>query len=105
MAIRFIIRHLLYALPALLAIALYAWAYRDSFPAPRLTNNIAVNEQLDRLARLGTARVEVLAIGSSMTLNNLASALQGEGECCWPCLLLPMPVCVGRHLGCMLCPG
>jgi hypothetical protein len=74
MVIRFIIRHLLYALPALLAMALYAWAHRDSFPAPRLTNNIAVNEQLDRLAHLGPDRVEVLALGSSMTLNNLASA-------------------------------
>jgi hypothetical protein len=74
MAVRFILRHLLYAVPALVGIALYAWLYRDTFPAPRLTNNIAVNEQVDRLAHLPPNGVKVLAIGSSMTLNNLASA-------------------------------
>lgn len=74
MAVRFILRHLLYALPALLGITLYAFAHRSTFPAPRLTNNIAVNEQVDRLARVHTDSARVLAIGSSMTLNNLSSA-------------------------------
>ncbi len=73
MAVRFILRHVMYGLPALVGIALYAFAYHSTFPAPRLTNNIAVNEQVDRLARVNTDSARVLAIGSSMTLNNLAS--------------------------------
>ncbi|MEZ4756536.1 MAG: hypothetical protein R2817_06905 [Flavobacteriales bacterium] len=74
MVVRFLLRYALFALPALVGIALHVWSYRSSFPAPRLTSNIAVNEQIDRLSAVSTDSVRVLAVGSSMTLNNLASA-------------------------------
>lgn len=73
MPIRFLRWCLGLALPILVGLLVYVGLHRSTFPAPRLTANIAVNEQVHRLTRMPKERVEVLAIGSSMTLNNLAS--------------------------------
>jgi hypothetical protein len=63
------------------AVVLYCWYHAEYFPAPRLTQNISLNEQLKRVKLILEGRVDhspggtvdVLAVGSSMTLNNLHS--------------------------------
>lgn len=69
----FLLQCILLALPIGAGVFLYAWWNRAYFPAPRLTPNIAVNEKVDRIKRQQMAGADVLALGSSMTLNNLAS--------------------------------
>jgi len=74
MPIRFFLQCVGWSLPILVGLLVYIGIHRNTFPAPRLTANIAVNEQVHRLALLPTTQVDILAIGSSMTLNNLATA-------------------------------
>ncbi|MBV6404655.1 MAG: hypothetical protein IT228_12615 [Flavobacteriales bacterium] len=71
---RFIRRCLLLGLPALAIPGAYLWTLRETVPAPRITNNIALNEKLAFVRERFPDGVDVLAVGSSMTLNNLASA-------------------------------
>lgn len=73
--IRFVIRCLLYGLPVLAMLLLYCGLNARYFPAPHVTRNIAVNEKFAAFATHGmpAARPDVLAFGSSMALNNLAS--------------------------------
>lgn len=72
---RFLLRCLLYALPvAAMLVAYCGWNARW-FPAPHATNNLAVNEKVAAFgAQPDKKGVRVLAFGSSMALNNLASA-------------------------------
>lgn len=70
---RFILQCLTLGGPIVLVLAAYLAWQRAYIPAPRLTSNVALNEQVHRLALIPSEQVEVLAMGSSMTLNNLAS--------------------------------
>lgn len=63
----------LYALPVLAMLVLYCGMQYRYFPAPHLTNNLALNEKAAAYARLMDHHVDVLACGSSMTLNNLST--------------------------------
>jgi hypothetical protein len=73
MVLRFLRQSALRALPIVIGVALYvAWGW-DTFPAPPITSNISVNEKVHRVALSRQRNVDVLALGSSMTLNNLAS--------------------------------
>ena len=74
MVTRFLIRCTLLGLPALGLVALYCVPQKRYFPSPRVTDNIAVNEKLAFASDHFAEGVDVLAIGSSMTLNNLNSA-------------------------------
>lgn len=72
---RFLLRCLLYAIPiAAMLVAYCGWNARF-FPAPHVTNNLAVNEKVAAFGSRGSAakKPDVLAFGSSMALNNLAS--------------------------------
>lgn len=65
------------------ALATYVWINFDHFPAPKLSRNVSLNEQLLRVKRVLDGEwkyskdggVNILAIGSSMTLNNLNSGV------------------------------
>jgi hypothetical protein len=70
---KFLVQCTVLALPILGGILLYGWWNKTYLPAPRLTPNIAVNEKVDRIVRLQREGADVLSLGSSMTLNNLAS--------------------------------
>lgn len=72
MVLRFLRQCMLLSVPIVIGLAGYVALNRDTFPAPALTTNLSVNEQVHRIAKAGQP-VEVLAVGSSMTLNNLAS--------------------------------
>jgi len=74
MAIRFLLHCILWALPIAAGIAGYVLWNKDYLPAPHYTSNVALNEQIYRIAKLPKGSADILAIGSSMTLNNLASA-------------------------------
>jgi hypothetical protein len=52
----------------------YVYYHKDYLPAPRYTGNVALNEKLLTLSALPKDSIEVIAVGSSMTLNNLASS-------------------------------
>jgi hypothetical protein len=70
---RFLLRCLLYAVPiAGMLLAYCGWNARF-FPAPHVTNNLAVNEKVAAFGRQPEKRPDVLAFGSSMALNNLSS--------------------------------
>ena len=71
---RFLVRCLLLSLPIATGLGAFILWNRDYIPAPRLTANVAINEQIHRIAGMPEAKADVLALGSSMTLNNLASA-------------------------------
>lgn len=68
------LRCLRLGLPALAIPGAYLLLLGDTVPAPRITNNIALNEKLAFVRSRYPDGVDVLAVGSSMTLNNLASA-------------------------------
>ena len=71
---RFLIQCFLWSLPIVAGLAIYILVNSAYIPAPRLSHNLSLNEQLKRIVNLEEPHVDVLAIGSSMTLNNLASA-------------------------------
>ncbi|HEY0977625.1 MAG TPA: hypothetical protein VGE21_09155, partial [Flavobacteriales bacterium] len=68
------LRCLLLALPVVVGTAAYVYAQRRYLPAPRITTNFAVNQKLVLAREAAAHGVDVLALGSSMTLNNLASS-------------------------------
>jgi hypothetical protein len=78
---KFLLHASLFIALLLATVAGYVWLYREHFPAPRLTRNVSLNEQLKRVKQVvdgdrggsGTRRVNYLAVGSSMSLNNLNS--------------------------------
>ncbi|MBK6753153.1 MAG: hypothetical protein IPH53_10765 [Flavobacteriales bacterium] len=73
MVFRFALRCFLLALPAAAMVVAYAMLYKPYFPAPKVTNNIALNEKLAFAKRNMPEGVDVLGLGSSMSLNNLNS--------------------------------
>jgi hypothetical protein len=70
---RFLLHALLFGTLALLGIGAYVWSYRHFLPAPRISPNGALNLKLSDLRHRGAHPCNVLALGSSMTLNNLSS--------------------------------
>lgn len=70
---RFLHNALVFGLLCLLALAAFVFHYRAYIPAPHITGNISLNAKLQMLKERRGQRVDVLAIGSSMTLNNLSS--------------------------------
>lgn len=70
---RFLLRCFLLGLPTLGMLALYCLPQARYFPSPRITDNLAVNEKLAFAMKHFPDGVDVLSIGSSMTLNNLNS--------------------------------
>lgn len=70
---RFLLQCLLWSLPIALGSALYILLNSAFIPAPKLSHNVSLNEQMKRIVNLQDPEVRVLAMGSSMTLNNLAS--------------------------------
>lgn len=70
---RFILRCTLLALPVVVATVAYVAWNRRYLPAPQVTTNFALNEKLLLARNAAQQGVDVLSIGSSMTLNNLAS--------------------------------
>jgi hypothetical protein len=73
MIARFVKQCTLLSLPIAVGLVCYVAWNKAYIPAPRLTANVALNEQVQRVARLPYGSTQVLALGSSMTLNNLAS--------------------------------
>ncbi|MBP7449215.1 MAG: hypothetical protein KA817_04235 [Flavobacteriales bacterium] len=71
---RFLLHALLFGTIALLGIAAYFQLNRHFVPAPRITPNAVLNMKLSHLRHRGTHTAHVLAVGSSMTMNNLGSA-------------------------------
>ncbi len=71
---RFLREVFLYSLPIAAGIMLYAFSYRTTFPAPRISDNISLNEKMRFYKRTGPEHLDLFAVGSSMTLNNLNSA-------------------------------
>lgn len=71
---RFILQCIALGAPIAIALAAYLIWQKAYIPAPRLTSNVALNEQIHRMAAIPGEEVEVLALGSSMALNNLASS-------------------------------
>ena len=70
---RFLLRCTLLALPVPVMVALYCLPQARFFPAPRITANIAVNEKAAFARERYSTGTDVLALGSSMALNNLSS--------------------------------
>ncbi len=70
---RFLKEVILLCLPILAGVALYVFHYRDTFPAPRVSDNLSLNEKLRFYKATGPMPLDVIAVGSSMTLNNLNS--------------------------------
>jgi hypothetical protein len=70
---RFLKEVFLLCLPILAGVALYAFQYRSAFPAPRISDNLSLNEKLKFYKATGPMPLDVIAVGSSMTLNNLSS--------------------------------
>ncbi|MFT3884295.1 MAG: hypothetical protein QM724_02345 [Flavobacteriales bacterium] len=70
---RFLHNACVFGLICLLALAAFVFRYRAYVPAPRITTNISLNAKLHLLKERRGQRVDVLAFGSSMTLNNLSS--------------------------------
>lgn len=73
MVARFIRYCFLLSLLIAAGLALYILLSRPYIPAPRLSANVALNEQIHRIAKRSPHSARILALGSSMTLNNLAS--------------------------------
>lgn len=71
---RFLLQCVLWSMPIAAGLLVYILVNIANVPAPKLTSNLALNEQLERIVGLPDKHVDVLAMGSSMTLNNLASA-------------------------------
>jgi hypothetical protein len=74
MIARFVKQCFILALPIVIGLVGYVAWNKAYIPAPRLTGNVSLNEQVHRVAMLPHGTTQVLALGSSMTLNNLASA-------------------------------
>lgn len=70
---RFVIECALLALPIVVVLSIWLWFQRAFIPAPMVTNNIALNAQLEAFRTRADEQVDVLAIGSSNALNNLSS--------------------------------
>lgn len=75
---RFLLRCTLLALPVPVMVALYCLPQARFFPAPRITANIAVNEKAAFARKHFATGTDVLALGSSMALNNLDSRAMME---------------------------
>lgn len=71
---QFLYRCFLLGLPTVGMLVLYCLPQAAYFPAPRVTDNLSVNEKITFANEHFPAGVDLLAIGSSMTLNNLNSA-------------------------------
>lgn len=74
MIARFLIRCALLGLPAVGIVSGYIATKARYFPAPRITNNLALNEKLAFTKEDFSGGADVIAIGSSMALNNLSSS-------------------------------
>lgn len=70
---RFLLRCTLLALPLPVMVVLYCLPQARFFPAPRITANVAVNEKAAFARQHFATGADVLALGSSMALNNLSS--------------------------------
>jgi hypothetical protein len=70
---RFLLDLLLFAAIMGAVIGGYVWSKWDYFPAPNITTNSSLNTKLHMLKERRGQRISVLALGSSMTLNNLSS--------------------------------
>ena len=71
---RFLLHAMVFGMLALLGIGGYFQFNRDFLPAPRVTSNAVLNMKLSHLRHRGHAPVHLLALGSSMAMNNLSSA-------------------------------
>lgn len=70
---RFLIHAALFGCLAMLGIAGYVMKDRHFLPAPCVTDNEALNMKLSHLRHRGPIPANVLAVGSSMAMNNLCS--------------------------------
>jgi hypothetical protein len=70
----FLLHAALFGTLVLLGIGGYFRYNRHFLPAPRVTSNEVLNMKLSHLRHRGATPAHVLAIGSSMTMNNLSSA-------------------------------
>lgn len=70
---RFLLHVLLFSSLVLLGIGAYVRSYRQLLPAARVTPNGVLNMKLSALRHRGQHPCHVLALGSSMTMNNLSS--------------------------------
>ncbi len=75
---RFLKEVTLLCLPILAGVALYALHYQSVFPAPRVSDNLSLNEKLKFYKATGPMPLDVIAVGSSMTLNNVSSRAMME---------------------------
>jgi hypothetical protein len=70
---RFLLRCLLLSLPVVAMLVGYCGIHARYFPAPRITNNLSINEKAMFLRKRATPHVNILALGSSMTQINLST--------------------------------
>ncbi len=70
---RFLLQCLLLGLPVLGMLVGYCGLNARYFPAPRITNNLSINEKAMFLRERATPQVNILALGSSMTQINLST--------------------------------
>ena len=70
---QFLYRCFLLGLPILGMLVFYCLPQAAYFPAPRITANLSVNEKIAFAEKHFPEEVDLLAMGSSMTLNNLNS--------------------------------
>ncbi len=70
---RFLLHAALFGTLVLLGLGAYVQNSRHFLPAPRVTSNSVLNMKLSHLRHRGDHPVHVLALGSSMAMNNLSS--------------------------------
>jgi hypothetical protein len=70
---RFLLQCLLLSLPVLGMLLGYCALNARYFPAPRITNNLSINEKALFLRERPASQVNILALGSSMTQINLST--------------------------------
>lgn len=75
---RFVVKCALLGIPVVALAGLYLFWHRPYLPAPHATNNLALNEKAAAFAGRSGAPQRLLAFGSSMALNNLASDVVTE---------------------------
>lgn len=77
---KFIRQSALLSLPIILGVCAYFYVNKKFVPAPRYTNNIALNMKLEEGIR-NRGELDILSIGSSMNHNNLSTKAVKEK---WP---------------------
>jgi hypothetical protein len=74
---KFLIQCFLLSLPIAIGVGIYFYVNLEFLPAPRYTNNIALNTKLE-IGLRDHGQLDILSIGSSMNHNNLSTKAVSE---------------------------